>query len=129
MHKITSADKSLRTSYEQLKGNLKEEDTDAVRRKRMIYRAKQRGWLEADILLGSWAKEFVPSLTASELDEFDEILREETIDAYNYISGKDELPDHLKSNSVMQKIQEFAIKSNLTEPASYAALKEKSNLI
>ena len=30
-------------------------DAEAVRRKRLVYRSKQRGWLEVDLLLGTWA--------------------------------------------------------------------------
>jgi hypothetical protein len=34
---------------------LPENGTDiAARRKRLIYRSKQRGWLEVDLLLGTW---------------------------------------------------------------------------
>ena len=54
----------------------------------MIYRSKQRGWLEADILLGSWAVLHVPSLSIKELDEYEIILNEETIDVFNYVTGK-----------------------------------------
>ena len=39
---------------------------DATRRK-LLYRSKQRGWLEVDLILGKWATEFVPTLTAEEL--------------------------------------------------------------
>ncbi|KAI2495744.1 Flavinator of succinate dehydrogenase [Fragilaria crotonensis] len=28
-----------------------------VRKKRLVYRSKQRGWLEVDLLLGTWANE------------------------------------------------------------------------
>jgi succinate dehydrogenase assembly factor 2 len=34
-----------------------------VRRKRLIYRSKQRGWLEVDLLMGTWAVEHVPKLS------------------------------------------------------------------
>jgi succinate dehydrogenase flavin-adding protein (antitoxin of CptAB toxin-antitoxin module) len=33
----------------------------------------------------------------ADLDDYDIILKEETIDIYNYISGKDELPEHLNN--------------------------------
>ena len=80
-------------------------ETDEARRKRMIYRSKQRGWLEADLLMGSWASKFVPGLSDKELDEYELLLKEETIDIYNYISAKDPLPPHLQGLGVMDKIQ------------------------
>jgi succinate dehydrogenase flavin-adding protein (antitoxin of CptAB toxin-antitoxin module) len=46
--------------------------------------------------MGAWAVEFVPTLSEKDLDDYEILLKVETIDIYNYISGKDELPDHLK---------------------------------
>jgi succinate dehydrogenase assembly factor 2 len=102
---------------------------DATRRKRMIYRSKQRGWLEADLLMGSWAAKNVPSLTKQELDEYEILLQEETIDIYNYISGKDPLPDHLKELKVMKKIQVYAQDRNMASPETYKEVKRDTNLI
>ena len=103
-------------------------DFDEVRRKRLIYRSKQRGWLEVDLLLGSWAAIHVPHLTIAEMDEYDKLLEEETIDIYNYVSGKDPLPPHLVGLSVIKKIQEYAFASKINSPIEYAAMKTKANL-
>lgn len=29
--------------------------TETIYRKKLLYRSKQRGWLEVDLILGSWA--------------------------------------------------------------------------
>lgn len=86
--KVSEKNNYLRTKHIEIEGNLNIHDKDIVRRKRMIYRSKQRGWLEADILLGSWAVLHVPSLSIEELDEYEIILNEETIDVFNYVTGK-----------------------------------------
>lgn len=86
--KVSEKNNYLRTKHLEIEGNLNSHDKDIVRRKRMIYRSKQRGWLEADILLGSWAVLHVPSLSIEELDEYEIILNEETIDVFNYVTGK-----------------------------------------
>ena len=86
--KVSEKNNYLRTKHLDIEGNLSIHDKDIVRRKRMIYRSKQRGWLEADILLGSWAVLHVPSLSIKELDEYEIILNEETIDVFNYVTGK-----------------------------------------
>ena len=86
--KVSEKNNYLRTKHLDIEGNLSIHDKDIVRRKRMIYRSKQRGWLEADILLGSWAVLHVPSLSMEELDEYEIILNEETIDVFNYVTGK-----------------------------------------
>jgi succinate dehydrogenase flavin-adding protein (antitoxin of CptAB toxin-antitoxin module) len=103
-------------------------ESDEARRKRMIYRSKQRGWLEADLLMGSWAVKHVPSLSLEELDEYEVLLKEETIDIYNYISGKDALPPHLQNLSVMKKIQGYAMTRNMANPEDYEAVKKETNL-
>ncbi len=94
----------------------------------MIYRSKQRGWLEADILLGSWAKEFVPKLSKKELDELDVVLKEETIDIYNFMSGKDELPDRLRHLSVMNSLKNYALNKDMVGPSAYENIKREANL-
>ena len=42
---------------------------DATRRK-LLYRSKQRGWLEMDIMLGNWAAANLPRLQEAELQQF-----------------------------------------------------------
>jgi len=128
LKKIEVTDNFLRTKHKLLDDMLSPEDRDYVRRKRMIYRSKQRGWLEADILMGSWATKFVPTLTSVELDDYDLLLDEETIDIFNFITGKDPLPEHLKSKPVMKRLQQYAIDTKLSEPIDYATLKREQNL-
>jgi len=57
MRNAAAADARYRSSHMEVEAKLGPEDFDMVRRKRMIYRSKQRGWLEADLLLGTWAVE------------------------------------------------------------------------
>ena len=44
------------------------------RRKRLLYRAKYRGFREADFLFGGFAEAHLDSLSDKELDEFEELL-------------------------------------------------------
>ena len=104
------------------------EARDYARRKRMIYRSKQRGWLEADLLMGSWAVANVPNLSEQELDEYEVLLKEETIDIYNYVSGKDELPPHLRDLKVMHMLKDYALVRNMASPEGYASVKKDANL-
>lgn len=150
--RIETRDSLLRERHLAIEGALSAHERDLVRRKRMIYRSKQRGWLEVDILLGSppstqdsvaivhffalrvprigsFGSKFVPTMSASELDEYELILREETVDTFNYMTGKDPLPLRLQGNGVMLALQKYASTSNVTSPESYAAIKAESNLI
>lgn len=85
---------------------------DEANRKRVIYRSKQRGWLEVDLLLGSWAAQHVMALSAAELAQYEDILNEETIDIFNYVSGKSPLPERLDT-PVMKRLQEYCFSSPL----------------
>jgi succinate dehydrogenase assembly factor 2 len=105
-----------------------------VRKKRLIYRAKQRGWLEVDLLLGTWANTFVPTLNAEELDQFEAFVNCETIDIYNIITLRVDIPDNMKQedgNSVVERIQAWARDSPLgkADPEAYKRVKTDNNLI
>ncbi len=81
--------------------------TDFVRRKRLIYRSKQRGLLEVDLLLGKWAADNVLHLSSNEMDKYETLLNCETLDILNYVTGKDEPPEDVKSN-VLDQLKAFA---------------------
>lgn len=90
----------------------REINADEANRKRVIYRSKQRGWLEVDLLLGSWASKNVMALSAEELQQYEDILNQETIDIFNYISGKDAIPAHIDT-PIMKRLQEYSFGSPL----------------
>mmetsp|Transcript_10679 Transcript_10679/g.16359 ORF Transcript_10679/g.16359 Transcript_10679/m.16359 type:complete len:197 (-) Transcript_10679:1635-2225(-) len=105
-----------------------------VRRKRLVYRAKQRGWLEVDLLLGTWANENVSRLSASELDEFEAFVNMETIDIYNIVTLRMDIPEDLKTVSgdgIVERIQAWARNHPLgkADPETYKAVKSSNNLI
>uniref|UniRef100_A0A7S2R8F6 FAD assembly factor SdhE n=1 Tax=Rhizochromulina marina TaxID=1034831 RepID=A0A7S2R8F6_9STRA len=103
-------------------------DGDTIRRKRLIYRSKQRGWLEVDLLMGTWAVEHVPSLSSEELDQYEALLNRETIDIFNIVTGKDVPPPEVES-PLLKKIQAWANTSPIgTSPESYASVKGSAGL-
>eukprot|EP01083_Nonionella_stella_P068255 181128_1 len=105
-----------------------------VRKKRLVYRSKQRGWLEVDLLLGTWASINVPSLNLDELDQFEEFVNLESTDIYNIITLRTDVPEFMKRDDgegVVEKIQEWARSSPLGkgEPDKYSEVKKDHNLI
>lgn len=70
-NKSLQADKEIRERHFALPPATADSDAVSVRRKRLIYRSKQRGWLEVDVLLGTWAHQNVASLDATQLDEYE----------------------------------------------------------
>ena len=56
------------------------------RHRRLIYRSKQRGWLELDLLLGEFALFQLPAYTGAQLDLWEEVLDVENPDLYKYLT-------------------------------------------
>mmetsp|Transcript_41162 Transcript_41162/g.99175 ORF Transcript_41162/g.99175 Transcript_41162/m.99175 type:complete len:179 (-) Transcript_41162:100-636(-) len=104
-----------------------------TRRKRLVYRSKQRGWLEVDLLLGTWASDHVPNLDDDELDQYEDFVNMETIDIYNVITLRLDVPESMKrdGNGVVERIQEWARSSPLgkADPEKYREVKTDKNLI
>lgn len=65
-----------------------------------------------DLLLGGWAAENVPKLSLEELDQYERILNSETLDLYNYVAGKDPVPEDLQG-PVMDMLQAYALSAPL----------------
>lgn len=112
----------------------KEELELEVRKKRLVYRSKQRGWLEVDLLLGTWANENVSGLNMDELDQFEAFVNLETIDIYNVITLRSDVPEEMKrsdGSGVVERTQGWARSSPLgkAEPEMYSAVKKSNNLI
>jgi succinate dehydrogenase assembly factor 2 len=108
-------------------------DDLATRQKRLIYRSKQRGWLEVDLLLGTWASQNVQKLEVDELDQFEDFVNMETIDIYNIITLRIDVPDSLKRDGagIVERIQDWARSSPLgkADPVRYKAMKTEAKLI
>jgi succinate dehydrogenase flavin-adding protein (antitoxin of CptAB toxin-antitoxin module) len=129
LQKIKSKDAMLRAKCDYLSATLTDAEVLDARKKRIIYRSKQRGFLEADLLLGSFSKTYVPDMNEQELDEMEFLLKEETLPLFNYICGKDPFPPHLSSLSVVPKLLMYADSSSIRTPECYAELKRQFNMI
>lgn len=93
--------------------------SNEVHRKQLIYRSKQRGWLEVDLLLGSWASTNVMKLSNDQLKKFEYILNQDTVDIYNSILGRGEI-DKKVENDVMKMIRDYSQKRSLwNTPGNY----------
>jgi succinate dehydrogenase assembly factor 2 len=120
----------------------KDEDAEIalhVRKKRLIHRCLQRGWLEVDLLLGTWARQNVMSLSTEELNEFEDFVNSETIDIFNIMTLRvDALPEKWKTTAtggsntgIVERIQDW-VKSNplgKADPEKYKQVKESAKLI
>lgn len=70
-------------------------------RKKLIFRSWHRGTREADLLIGSFADKYVPTMTDEQLEEYISIIERSDPDIYNWITEREEAPKELQ-NSVLK---------------------------
>ncbi len=71
---------------------MSENETLENKRKRLIFRSEHRGTKEMDLLMGSFARKFVPEFNVVELEWYDDLLKNNDPDLYNWIIGKEDEP-------------------------------------
>ena len=69
---------------------------------KLLYRSKQRGILELDLLVGEYAEKHLPGMTTEELSATEELLTEENPDLWKWITLQAVAPPHLQQNTVFQ---------------------------
>ena len=72
------------------------DDIDAFRRQ-LTFRSWHRGTREADLLLGSFADRHLAGFDWDELHQYQRLMEESDPDLYNWISGREPLPEGLRS--------------------------------
>lgn len=77
-------------------------------RAKLIFRSDHRGMKEMDLILGSFAKKNVPDMSEEELHQFEELLKENDPNLYNWITGKEEAPANVQS-PVFEKLQKHKL--------------------
>ncbi len=74
--------------------------------KKLLYRSRNRGCKETDLLLGRFAENTLPNMTTEELGLFATILEQNDADIYDWATGKTKPPKALHS-VVMNKLLNF----------------------
>jgi len=105
-------------------------NADKANRKRLLYRSKQRGWLEVDILLGTFASLNVDKMNDEEMRQYEDILNQETVDIFNFITGKDEIPEEINT-PMMKTLQDWCLTNPVGKASTqgYADAKSKHGLL
>ena len=70
-------------------------DKIAIHRRRLLYRASHRGTFETDILIGEFAKEYLPSMSESDMRLFEQILDIADADLAMWLTGQAPVPDKI----------------------------------
>lgn len=66
-------------------------------RKRLMFQCRHRGTKELDLVLGPFAEANLPAMNADELRDLSAFLGEIDPDIYDWLSGRENLPERLRS--------------------------------
>lgn len=83
-------------------------ETTDIRRKRLLYQATYRGFKEADLLIGGFAKAHIADMSEAELDEFEALLKLNDRELYDWATGKREAPANI-DGPVFEKLCAFKL--------------------
>ncbi len=67
-----------------------------TRRRRLLFRAEHRGFKEADLVIGGYARKNLPSMSEAALDEFEALIETPDQDLYAWIVGREPVPDEFR---------------------------------
>ncbi|KAI5078786.1 hypothetical protein GOP47_0006457 [Adiantum capillus-veneris] len=73
---------------------------------RLLYRSRQRGYLELDLILGKWTEENIQKLDDQQLKSLVEVLDVENPELWKWLTGQEVVPLHLSENPVFMEIHE-----------------------
>ena len=79
---------------------------DEIRKKRLLYRANYRGFKEADLILGGFAKAHLEELSDDELADFETLLEARDHDIYDWVTDKQAVPPAYDT-AVLARIRAF----------------------
>jgi antitoxin CptB len=83
-------------------------ETIDIRRKRLLYLATYRGFKEADLLIGGFAKAHIGGMDEGELDQFEALLKQNDRELYAWATDNAEAPANLQG-TVLDRLKAFEI--------------------
>ncbi|WIA12036.1 hypothetical protein OEZ85_012115 [Tetradesmus obliquus] len=105
-------------------------DEEVERKKlvnKLLYRSKQRGFLELDLLVGLWAEQHIPQMDTGMLQQFSVVLKQENPDLFKWLTGQQQAPQELQQNPAYQALSKHVaeqLAANSPQEAQAAAGKE-----
>lgn len=81
-------------------------------RKKLLYRARYRGFKEADMVIGRFAEAHLGSMTDEQVETFRLLLEVPDQQLYAWVIGREDAPDNYKSD-VLTMIQGFDVAATI----------------
>ncbi|KAF6253390.1 Flavinator of succinate dehydrogenase-domain-containing protein [Scenedesmus sp. NREL 46B-D3] len=91
---------------------------------KLLYRSKQRGFLELDLLVGLWAEQHIPRMDTRMLQQFSVVLEQENPDLFKWLTGQQQVPQQMQQNSAYQALSKHVteqLAANSPQEAQAAA--------
>jgi antitoxin CptB len=83
------------------------QESEDIRRKRLLYQASRRGFKEADLVIGGFAVASLSGMSAEELDQFERLLAQSDHDLYAWARGEIAAPEEF-SGAALDRLRAFA---------------------
>lgn len=85
-----------------------------VNKRKLLYRSKQTGFLELDLILGNWAEKNLPTLSESETQEYERLIHCEVPDLYSWLSGQQKPPEQVDGD-IIRRIRESVLSGTVNK--------------
>ncbi|MGV3278088.1 succinate dehydrogenase assembly factor 2 [Rickettsiales bacterium LUAb2] len=82
-------------------------NSEQLELKKLYVKAKRRGMIELDLVLGFIADNYLTTMNKTELDIFTELLNTDDDILYKWLMGKEEVP--LKFNNIWNIIKQYKL--------------------
>ncbi|KAF8842418.1 DUF339-domain-containing protein [Paxillus ammoniavirescens] len=83
-------------------------ETLETTRARLLYQSRKRGTLESDLLLSTFARDHLPTMSEAELKAYDKLLDEPDWDIYYWSTGNRTPPERWVNSSILDKLRVHA---------------------
>lgn len=105
------------SSNQALNIDLSNEESKRQLFNRLLYRSRQRGFLELDLVLGKWVEDHIHSMDANRIKALVDVLDLENPDLWKWLTGQEQPPEAVRINPVFAEVQK-RVMNNLNSHAS-----------